>query len=364
MARDPQEEPDGGLLRDKYGRLELVFVDRHSPPSLNDIPAAGTTLDQYGRQQVVAVRGDGSPYVPASQDASGSVQGPAGPEGPIGPRGDPGPAGPAGPPGAGITLRSSVANSSLLPATGNVPGDARFTEDTGHLWVYDANGWADRGNLQGPAGPTGLQGPQGAQGPQGVPGATGATGPAGPTGATGPTGPAGVGSSTVVVSQADPPSSLAPGTIYYKVDNVNGNPPQVLDVWVTAGVTPTSTTATESGLALPYKRPGVAALGPGTKRWYNIYNYPLAIRWVAFYAETAGPVGTDIIGDVNINGSTAFTTSAHQPRLPAGTWKGAQAVPDVTTIPIDGYLTVDFDQIGAEGGEGTDIVLVIRMVPA
>jgi hypothetical protein len=39
-------------------------------------------------------------------------------------------------------------------------------------------------------------------------------------------------------------------------------------------------------------------------------------------------------------------------------------VPDITTIPIDGYLTVDFDQIGAEGGEGIDIVLVIRMVPA
>jgi hypothetical protein len=173
-----------------------------------------------------------------------------------------------------------------------------------------------------------------------------------------------VGSSTVVVSSANPPSSLAPGTIYYKVDNVNGNPPQVLDVWVTAGVTPTSTTAAESGLALPYKRPDQAVLGPGTRRWYNIYDYPLAIRWAAFYAETAGPVGADIIGDLNINGTTAFTTQANRPRLPDGAWKGAQAVPNVTTLPIDGYLTVDFDQIGASGTEGTDIVLVIRMVPA
>lgn len=123
-----------------------------------------------------------------------SLPGPPGGIGPQGPQGVQGVQGPLGPP---LNPKGTVANSSLLPATGNSEGDLWTTTDTGHAWSWTGNAWIDLGPFQGPTGPTG---PQGSTGPQGVQGATGPAGnqgPIGPTGSqgpignTGPTGPAG-----------------------------------------------------------------------------------------------------------------------------------------------------------------------------
>lgn len=57
--------------------------------------------------------------------------------------------------GVSVTLLPSVANAAALPATGNNPGDARMTEDTGHLHFWNGTAWTDAGQFQGPAGAAG-----------------------------------------------------------------------------------------------------------------------------------------------------------------------------------------------------------------
>jgi hypothetical protein len=95
-----------------------------------------------------------------------------GPEGPEGPEGPPGPA------GTGINMRGQVADETELPATGNQAGDAFVTEDTGHLWIWDAEDeeWFDSGPIVGPAGPEGPPGVDGTNGTDGVDGQDGADG--------------------------------------------------------------------------------------------------------------------------------------------------------------------------------------------
>lgn len=117
------------------------------------------------------------------------------------PRGDTGATGPKGDTGAGLILLGSLANSGLLPLTGNL-GDGYLI--SGNMWVWDGVAWTNAGNIQGPAGPTGPTGPQGPQGiqgdtgltgptgPQGIQGIQGDVGPQGPAGPTGPQGPQGI----------------------------------------------------------------------------------------------------------------------------------------------------------------------------
>lgn len=107
-----------------------------------------------------------------------------------------GPKGATGAQGQGLVIKGSLANSSLLPTSGNQPGDAYLI--AGNLWVWNGSSWQNTGSVQGPTGPQGTQGFTGAtgvQGPTGAPGTNGANGAVGSTGAqgyTGPTGPQGV----------------------------------------------------------------------------------------------------------------------------------------------------------------------------
>jgi hypothetical protein len=65
-------------------------------------------------------------------------------------------------PGSGsASWRSPVATSSLLPANGNNPGDARIAQDTGVIYVYVGTSWiaATSGGGAGVASLNGLSGP-------------------------------------------------------------------------------------------------------------------------------------------------------------------------------------------------------------
>lgn len=65
-------------------------------------------------------------------------------------------------------------------------------------------------------------------------------------------------------------------------------------------------------------------------------------------AVFTAPTGADIILDVNLNGTTIFTTQANRPRIVAGTTNTVgETVPDVTAIPAYGHVTVDRDQVGS-----------------
>ena len=141
----------------------------------------------------------GSNGADGAQGAAGAqgANGVDGAQGAAGANGVDGAQGATGATGTGITFQGSVANSGLLPTTGNTQGDAYLNQDNDSLWIWDGNQWVDGGSIQGPAGPAGSQGAQGADGAaasagaQGAPGANGAQGAAGANGVDGAQGAAG-----------------------------------------------------------------------------------------------------------------------------------------------------------------------------
>ena len=178
-----------------------------------------------GIQGIQGVKGDTGDTGPQGiQGVKGDTgltgaTGATGPQGIQGVKGDTGNTGPQGPQGVSITLKGSVATTSLLPSTGNAVNDAYIVDADGDLYVWNGSTWFDAGQIVGPQGPQGIQGIQGIQGPQGDTGATGATGATGPqgpqgiqgdtgltgaTGATGPQGPQGIQGDTGLTGATGP----------------------------------------------------------------------------------------------------------------------------------------------------------------
>jgi len=58
------------------------------------------------------------------------------------------------------------------------------------------------------------------------------------------------------------------------------------------------------------------------------------------------PVGASIIVDVNLNGTTIFTTQANRPTILAAGFTDT-SIPDVTSVVAGDYLTIDIDQVGS-----------------
>lgn len=87
--------------------------------------------------------------------------------------------------------------------------------------------------------------------------------------------------------------------------------------------------------------------GAGVFRYYNDSPNPIYLRSVRATVGTA-PTGASIIVDVNIGGSTAFTTQANRPTIAAAaTTSGKVTNMNVVAVPAGGYITVDLDQIGS-----------------
>lgn len=60
------------------------------------------------------------------------------------------------------------------------------------------------------------------------------------------------------------------------------------------------------------------------------------------------PTGASVIVDINKNGTTIFSTQGNRPTIAAGTNdSGAIVAPNVTTLAVGDYLTVDIDQVGS-----------------
>lgn len=53
MTIDANEAKDGGVLRDQYGRPQMIAVEKHAAPSVTAIPAPNGYQDADGREQVV-----------------------------------------------------------------------------------------------------------------------------------------------------------------------------------------------------------------------------------------------------------------------------------------------------------------------
>lgn len=106
----------------------------------------------------------------------------------------------------------------------------------------------------------------------------------------------------------------------------------------------------------------VITTGAGDARFYNREGTTLTIvgAWVS-----AGivPTSAAILIDVNLNGTTIYSTQGNRPTVAAGTnGGGLSATPDVTAFAQGDYLTVDIDQVGSAiaGGRITVGIEVVR----
>lgn len=104
-------------------------------------------------------------------------------------------------------------------------------------------------------------------------------------------------------------------------------------------------------------RSGALTATAGTVRLY--VPWACTITNVRAMVGTA-PVGADLISDLNIDGTTAFTTQGNRPTIAAGGYTDLDAVPDVTAISANSYLTLDVDQIGS-GTAGGDLIMQVEV---
>lgn len=98
----------------------------------------------------------------------------------------------------------------------------------------------------------------------------------------------------------------------------------------------------------------------GGTRYYNDTGQPIIIKGVRASVGSA-PTGSSVIVDVNLNGTTIFTTQANRPTIAAsGTTSGKINTMNVTSWPDGNYLTVDVDQVGSTFA-GADLTVQIAL---
>lgn len=84
----------------------------------------------------------------------------------------------------------------------------------------------------------------------------------------------------------------------------------------------------------------------GNLRMYNQLGSNFHINKV-FIAVNTPPGGTTVIRvDINNNGSSIFTTEAHQPTIAIGAYTGVTTTIDLPDFDDGDYLTLDLDQVG------------------
>lgn len=103
---------------------------------------------------------------------------------------------------------------------------------------------------------------------------------------------------------------------------------------------------------------GVLSVGTGTHRIYNDTGVDLQIRSVRASVGTA-PSGSAVTCDVNINGTTIFSTQSNRPSIAAaGNTSGRITNMNTTAFTNGQYLTIDIDAIGS-GTAGSDLVVQV-----
>lgn len=95
-----------------------------------------------------------------------------------------------------------------------------------------------------------------------------------------------------------------------------------------------------------FTKPGDLFVGVGVTRYYNLTGGDLTISKVHLAVDTP-PTGITLIADVNIDGTTIFTTQANRPQIAAGANTGYSTTMDVVTWPNGSYITMDLDQVGS-----------------
>lgn len=114
----------------------------------------------------------------------------------------------------------------------------------------------------------------------------------------------------------------------------------------------------EPGILFPFSRASTLTVGPGTFPIFNDTGATLTIKAVRASVGTA-PTGASIIVDVNVNGTTIFSTQGNRPTIAAAaTTSGKVTNMNTTSISDGSYFTVDIDAVGS-GTPGADLVVQI-----
>jgi hypothetical protein len=122
------------------------------------------------------------------------------------------------------------------------------------------------------------------------------------------------------------------------------------------GKVPTAQLPTIPSMVLPLTRPGLLDVETGRARLI----LPVAGTIIGAMATVGtASTGASIIIDVNLNGTTIFTTQANRPTITASSNSSPLATPDITAVSAGDYLTIDIDQVGSSSA-GADLVIVIR----
>jgi hypothetical protein len=104
---------------------------------------------------------------------------------------------------------------------------------------------------------------------------------------------------------------------------------------------------------------GALTTGAGTRRIYNPTGRTITVKQVTAHVVTA-PTGAAILLDVNIGGTTVFTTQGNRPSIAisGNTSTAGNSDAAASTWASGGYITVDVDQIGSTVA-GSDLTGVI-----
>lgn len=106
-----------------------------------------------------------------------------------------------------------------------------------------------------------------------------------------------------------------------------------------------------------------AALTTGTNKYVWIVPFTGRIADVIVYSGAAGSGGTSTIFDVNVNGTTIYTTQANRPTLLVANYGmyAEAGEPQVTAVKAGDVVAIDVDQISTTGPTLTTVTIVIEM---
>jgi hypothetical protein len=107
-----------------------------------------------------------------------------------------------------------------------------------------------------------------------------------------------------------------------------------------------------------FSQGGTLTTGTGVFRLYNRSGVTRTISTVTASVGTQ-PTGASILVDVNISGTTIFTTQSNRPTIAVSTNEDQSGTPDVTAWTSGSYLTIDIDQIGSTVAGANLVVTVV-----
>ena len=110
-----------------------------------------------------------------------------------------------------------------------------------------------------------------------------------------------------------------------------------------------------------FSNTGTLSATGGLHRLYNDTGATWTIQSVRASVGTA-PTGASILIDINVNGTTIFTTQGNRPAIAAGSnTSGKVTNMDVTSVANGAYLTVDVDQTGSIVA-GSDLTVQVEVL--